>query len=88
VPSLREVLAQYNQILPSQRVPFEELFRYIELVQQCKLGSQLMLLENYDKRFLAIFDRGGELDRMTEITQEEAFLISQRHKFMEQLRQR
>jgi len=47
-----------------------------------------MLLENYDKRFLAIFDRGGELDRMAEITQEEAFLISQRHKFMEQLRQR
>lgn len=45
-----------------------------------------MLLENYDKRFLAIFDRGGELDRMAEITQEEAFLVSQRHKFMEQLK--
>ena len=33
VPSLKEVLSQYHQILPSQRVPFEELFRYIELVK-------------------------------------------------------
>ena len=33
VPSLKEVLAQYHQIIPSQRVPFEELFRYVELVK-------------------------------------------------------
>lgn len=33
VPSLQEALTQYHQILPSQRVPFEELFRYVELVK-------------------------------------------------------
>ena len=44
IPSLQEVLTQCDQIIPGQKVPFEELFRYIELVRECRLGSQLMLV--------------------------------------------
>lgn len=33
VPTLREVLDNYKQVLPSHKVPFEELYRYVELVK-------------------------------------------------------
>ena len=85
IPSLREVLAQQNQLQPPQRVPFDELFRYVELVRECRLGSQLMIVSNEDKKFLAVFDQLGEVDRIAEISQEEALLLVQRQKFIGQL---
>lgn len=59
VPSLQEVLNDYKQVLPSQNLPFEELFRYIQLVKECRQGSQLMLINNEHKQYLAIFAANG-----------------------------
>ena len=47
-----------------------------------------MLVENEEKKFLAVFDGDGELARLAEVSQEEAFLLEQRQKFMAQLRER
>ncbi len=33
VPTLKEVLENYNQVLPQQKVAFDELFRYVQLVK-------------------------------------------------------
>jgi hypothetical protein len=44
-----------------------------------------LLLENEHRRFLAVFSGEGELDRILEVSTEEAFLLSQRSKFLLQL---
>lgn len=55
VPTLKEVLENYNKVLPQQKVAFDELFRYVQLVKECRSGRQLILIEQEDKRFLGIF---------------------------------
>jgi hypothetical protein len=52
-------LKDYKQVLPSQNLPFEELFRYIQLVRECRSGCQLMLLTNEDKQYLGVFASNG-----------------------------
>jgi hypothetical protein len=64
VPSLQEVLSQNPQSLPAQKVPFDELYRYVELVHEVRNGGQQMLVQNDEQHFLAIFGAFGESERL------------------------
>lgn len=69
-------------------MPFEELFRYVELIHECRAEDKsFLLVENQDKHYLGVFGE-GQLQKMIEVTQEEGYLISQRQKFLDLLQRR
>ena len=56
IPSLKDVLAYPKLILSPQKLPFEELFRYVELVKECRTADQLFIVQNEHQKYLAILD--------------------------------
>jgi hypothetical protein len=57
VPSLREVIEAPHDVLPPGKVPFEELFRYVELIKHLKTPTQtVVLVESVERHYLAVFE--------------------------------
>jgi hypothetical protein len=57
VPSLREVIEAPYDVLPPGKVPFEELFRYDELIKHLKTPTQtVVLVESVERHYLAVFE--------------------------------
>lgn len=82
MPTLREVIEAPNDVLPPGKVPFEELFRYVELIRHLKTPSQtVVLVESGERHFLAVFE-GSSLEKLVEVSLEEAFLVSRRQSFV------
>jgi hypothetical protein len=85
VPSLREVIETPNEVLAPGKVPFEELYRYVELIRELRsLKNTLILVESGEKHFLAVFE-GSEVSKMIEVSLEEAYLINRRQTFIANL---
>jgi hypothetical protein len=44
-------------VLPAGKVPFEEVFRYVELIRHLKTPTQtVVLVESGERQYLAVFE--------------------------------
>ena len=81
MPSLKETVQNGGHYPDEGGLPFEELFRYLELVRHCRSRGNILLVEGAERHLIAVFE-GQTLSRMVEVTPEEAYLVGTRQRFI------